>query len=339
MATITAAETFPITTGGSPDFETSNAYSGTFIPAYWSGKLNVKFYETSTFFDIANTNWEGEIKSKGDKVVIREAPSITISDYEIGNLVGPEVPEPSTFELNIDQAKSYNFAVHDVLAHQSDINLMDQFSTHAAEQMKIEMDRDNWLATFDGASAANKGSSAGLISSAYNLGTDASPVTLGSVTDPDATPATVGVLEFILKMASVLDEQNVPESDRWLVITPRERLLLMQSPLAQAYYTGDPSSPVRNGKLGMIDRFQLYVSNLLPRANAAEDWEGSSNAGTATRHAIVAGHKSAITFASQFTKTETIRNPNDFGDAVRGLNVFGRTISKSSAMALGVVAG
>jgi hypothetical protein len=42
-------------------FNTTPALSGTFIPTIWSGKLNVKFYATTVFGEIANTNYEGDI--------------------------------------------------------------------------------------------------------------------------------------------------------------------------------------------------------------------------------------------------------------------------------------
>ena len=48
----------------------------------------------------------------------------------------------------------------------------------------------------------------------------------------------------------------------------------------------------------------------------------------------MAGHKSAITFASQITKVESLQNPNDFGTLVRGLNVYGYEVIKPEALAL-----
>jgi hypothetical protein len=158
------------------------------------------------------------------------------------------------------------------------------------------------------------------------------------------------VVQKVLEMASILDEQNVPDTDRYLVIDPLTRALLFQSDLAKAYSTGDSVSPVRNGKIGTIDRFTVYVTNQLPRGAAgtgtAAAWisgDGSENhiqpAGTlAKRRAIIAGHKSAITFASQITKMETIRNPNDFGDYIRSLNVYGFKVVKPEALALMIAA-
>jgi hypothetical protein len=140
-------------------------------------------------------------------------------------------------------------------------------------------------------------------------------------------------------MSSVLDEQNVPETDRFLIITPTERQLLMQSPLAQAYVTGDAQSILRNGKIGRIDRFDIYVSNLLPKAAADQNYNGGADAGKVKRHVIIAGQKSALTFASQINKVESIPNPNDFGTLVRGLMIYGRKTVKPEALTYAVVKG
>lgn len=328
MATITPAAVFPLKSGGG--FETSPAYSGTFIPTIWASRLVENFYAASTFAACSNTNWEGDITAKGDKVIINSVPVITIADYDgPGSTLTYQVPTPSTQELLIDQAKKYAFQINDVLVKQSQLDQLGEFTKDAAQRMQIAVDTDCWLATFDGAAAANKGATAGAISAGFNLGTDAAPVTL----DAD------NILEQILAMASVLDEQNVPNEGRWLVMTPADRYLLMNSKLAQAYVTGDATSIVRNGKVGMIDRFELYVSNLLPKAALNYDWDGVADPGTAKRHAIVAGHKSAITFASQFVKTETLRNPTDFGDLIRGLKVYGRKVVKPEGLTLTVAAG
>ena len=42
-------------------FNTSPAYSGTFIPQIWSGKLNANFYTATVFNEIANTEYQGDI--------------------------------------------------------------------------------------------------------------------------------------------------------------------------------------------------------------------------------------------------------------------------------------
>ena len=43
------------------------------------------------------------------------------------------------------------------------------------------------------------------------------------------------------------------------------------------------------------------------------------------------GQKNALSFASQITETEKLRNPYDFGDIVRGLKVYGYKPTKRTA--------
>jgi len=265
----------------------------------------------------------------GDTVIINTIPTITIRDYSIGQNLAYEVPAPATVSLTINKGKYFGVNVNNVLEVQSKPKLMDVFTNDAAMQMKIAVDTDVLAGTFNGGAAANKGSAAGVRSGSFGLGTDAAPITLTAQ----------NILEKITALSSVLDEQDVPETDRWLVITPVERQILMQSNLAQAQFMGDPSSILRNGKIGMIDRFTVYVSNLLPKADAAEDYAGEAQVGALKRHAIMAGHKSAITFASQIAKVESLQNPNDFGTLIRGLNVYGYKVVQPEALALLTAAG
>lgn len=324
---------FPV---GAP-FNTNPPYSGNFIPTVWSAKLNAKFYAASVYGEIANTNWQGEISGMGDKVVINTAPTLTVSNYTAGTTLSYAVPVPDAQELVIDKGKYFAFQINDVLEYQAKPNLLDMFSNDAAEQMRIAVDSQVIYNTWNNGAAANKGATAGAKSASYNLGTDLAPVSLTAS----------NVLTLILQMASVLDEQNVPESDRWLLLDPFTRSLLMQSNLAQAQFMGDATSPVRNGKIGTIDRFTVYVTNQLPKAVAGTNtpWlsgDGTENSITSTsglkRRAIIAGHKSAITFASQITKMETVRNPNDFGDFIRSLNVYGFKVVKPESLTVAVVA-
>lgn len=329
---------FPV---GAP-FNTATPASGNFIPSVWSAKLNAKFYAATVFGEIANTNWQGEISGMGDKVMIHTAPTITVTDYQVGGAgLNYQVPQPDVQEMVIDKAKAFAFQINDVLDFQAKPNLLDMFSTDAGQQMKIAIDSTVLYNTIFNAAAANQGATAGVKSAAYDMGVSGTPIAINATAGDAAN-----VLTKILQMSSILDEQNVPESDRYLLIDPATRTLLMNTNLAQAQFMGDTTSMVRNGKIGRIDRFDVYVTNQLPTAAAnATVW--TSGAGTETsisattnaskRRVMVAGHKSAITFASQITKMETIRNPSDFGDYIRSLNVYGYKVTKPEALAVCIV--
>ena len=111
----------------------------------------------------------------------------------------------------------FGFTCDDIDAYQSDIKLMNVFSADAAEQMKIAIDSDVLdticadFATVGTIPAANQGATAGVISGSFNLGQAAATVAPVQITKAN-------VLEYIVDCGTVLDEQNVPETGRWIII-------------------------------------------------------------------------------------------------------------------------
>jgi len=282
------------------------AAGGVFVPEIWSGKLIEKFYAATVLAAISNTDYEGEIQNKGDKVKIRTKPTITIRDYTLDQSLLVDRPSASTVELTIDFAKYFNEVLDDVMERQADMNLLSMWADDASEQMKITIDTSVLALISAGISADNKGATSGIKSNDINLGQAAAPASV--------TP--LNVLDYIVDMGTVLDEQNIPETSRWLVVPPWLAGMIKKSDLRNASISGDGVSLLRNGRLGMIDRFTMYCSNLLPTA--------VEGAATATR--VFAGHPHGLTFASQISKVETLRSESTFGTLLRGLQVYGAKV-------------
>jgi hypothetical protein len=301
------------------------AVSG-FIPAIWSGKLVEKFYASTVLAAISNTDYEGEIKNQGDTVKIRTKPTISIHDYRADGVLNLDRPSGNVIELNIDKAKYFSNILDDVMEVQSDLNNMSMWSDDAAQQMKITIDREVLLAILDGAAAKNRGTTAGQITSGINLGVTTSPLALVP-TSPGG--GQVEVLDMLLRLGQALDEQNIPETGRWVIIPTWMSSMLKRSELRQAYLTGDSITPLRNGRIGMIDRFTIYSSNLTPF--------GTTAGLAAGEYAVYAGHAHGLTFASQVNKVETLRAESTFGTILRGLQVYGYKIVDSTAIAQAIV--
>jgi hypothetical protein len=300
-----------------------------FIPDIFSGKMQVKFYIATCLGEVTNNDWEGEIKDVGDSVIIRTVPNVTISNYTKGQVLSSQVPTSTPIQLNIDTGKYFQVVIDDVDAVQSDVELMSKFTDDAAEQMKIVVENGVFAGVPAQAAAANKGNSAGVSSGNIRLGaTGAGNPTVVAKQQAGTADGSTGanakaVVDHIVDMGTVLDEQNVPETGRWLLIPPSVSNRIKKSDLKQVNFTGDDTSPIRNGKLGIIDRFTVYVSNNLPK-NAAE-------------LTILAGTRDAISFASQLTKAETLRSTATFGDIVRGLKVYGYLVTKPEALVTSIV--
>lgn len=279
----------------------------TFIPEIWSGKMIEKFYDATVLAAISNTDYEGEIKKHGDKVIIRTSPGAVIRNYTRGQDLVYDTPDGGKIELVIDQGKYYAATIDDVSAAQQDIKVMDKWAVEASEQMKIAIDTDVLAQVYSSAHAQNKGANAGRISQNINLGTAGAAVGLTKE----------NIVDFLVDIGLVMDEQNIPESGRYIVLPAWAIALIKKSELKDASLTGDGTSILRNGRVGMVDRLTIYLSNLLPRA-----------AGTGGQAAIqcthvIAGTSKALTFATQMTAMETLRHPTKFGDLTRGLQVYG----------------
>jgi hypothetical protein len=321
----TGVSTPPIYPSGSS--APATAYSGTFIPEIWSAKLIEKFYASTVLAAISNTDYEGEIKSHGDKVNIRTKASLTINDYLAMGDLTVERPSSANVTLLIDKGKYFAAMLDDVMKVQSDINLMSAWSDDAGQQMKIAIDRAVLAGILNGANATtNRGTTAGAISADINLGATGTPIAL--VANSPA-PGQVDVLDAILRTGQVLDEANIPEEGRWIVIPTWMSTMIKKSELRQAYMSGDSQTMVRNGRIGMVDRFTVYVSNLLPTGVA-----GGLAAGET---AVYAGISHALTFASQMTQMETLRMERTFGTIMRGLQVFGYKVVDGSALVQAIV--
>jgi hypothetical protein len=297
-----------------------------FIPEIWSGKLIEKFYASTVLAAISNTDYEGEIKNQGDRVKIRTKPTITIRDYLADGLLALERPSGNNVELYIDQGKYFNTILDDVMDVQSDLNNLNIWSDDASEQLKITVDTAVLLGILNQANASNMGTTAGKISGTINLGVTGTPLTIVARTP---TTGQVEILDLILRLGQALDEQNIPEQGRWVVIPAWAAAMLKFSDLRQAYLTGDSVSVLRNGRLGMIDRFTLYTSNLLPKGTGA---------GLAAAEGVIyAGHAHGLTFASQISKVETLRSEMTFGTILRGLQVYGYKVLDGIAISQAIV--
>jgi hypothetical protein len=289
-------------------------YSGNFIPEIWSGKLIENFYDATVLAAIANTDYEGEIKSMGDTVNIRTTPEITIKSYVKGQTLQVENPDKPKLQLVIDKGEYFACIEDDVDKVQSDIALMDTWSKDASERMKIKIDQRVLTDLLPDVAAANKGATAGRISGNINLVTTGSPVAITKT----------NVLEYIVDIGTVLDEANAPEGNRFIIIPAKMAGMIKKSDLKDASLAGDTTSILRNGRLGMIDRFTVYMSH-----NLKVDTGGKFN--------LIAGHKMGFTFASQMTEMETIRSESTFGNIIRGLQVYGYKVVKPEALSTGIV--
>jgi len=232
---------------------------------------------------------------------------VSVEDHNIGDTFTYERPTSTPVTMLIDKGKRWKIALDDVVKVQSDIPLLNKWTDDAAMQMKISIERSYFTSSeiTAGMHASNAGLTAGVASASFNIGTTGAPVQITSA----------NVLDYIVDCGTILDEQNVPEQGRWMIIPVWMAGLIKKSDLKDASLTNDDKSILRTGRIGGIDRFVLYSSNLL------------SSSGTSW-YRVPFGVNAAVTFATQIVHTESMRNPFAFEDLVRGLQVYGYKVVK-----------
>jgi hypothetical protein len=228
----------------------------------------------------------------GSKVWIRTRPTVIVGDYKVNQDITYQDLQDDKIELDINQAKYFAFRVDDIDKAQADINIEGETSYDAEKQIKIAVETQIYSTIYSDATTAM------------------------SSTALDKT----NVVDWIIDAKTNLGKLNIPMENRWIVLPPAITGLLNKSDLKNAAIMGDGPSILRKKPdyYGRIAGFDVFESNCLVYASST--------------YQCIAGQRSGVTFAAQIDKTETLRHPNFFGDAIRGLMVYGYKTNQPDAL-------
>jgi hypothetical protein len=290
-----------------------------FLPKVYSKQVLNFFRKSSVAEAITNTDYAGEIAAYGDSVRIIKEPEITVYQYERGADVTKTALTDQEVTLVIDTANAFKFIVDDIETNMSHVNFRDVATSSAAYALRDAFDEGVIATLFAGVSASSPN---------HVLGSD-SATDLAAGTFDGTGNLDIGFaasehdpIDVLSRMARLLDEQNVPEEGRWFLASPEFYEILVQSSsklLSVDYNAGQGS--IRNGLVssGKLRGFDMYkTNNIAATTNAAGK--------------CLAGHMSAAATAQTITSTEVIRDPDSFGDIVRGLHVYGSKVLRDDAL-------
>ena len=320
-------------------FTTSSGYgnlpSGNFAPSIFSQKVLKFFRRASVAEDITNTDYTGEIENFGDTVNIIKEPTLTVTAYQRGSVVNPQDLADDQITMTVDQANAFAFKIDDIEERHSHVNFEALATSSGAFALKRKFDANILQAMSDGAGIAGADDaslSGGLTTTNSALGTASAPI---NVETDDAG------INLMLLMARVLDDQSVPEENRWFVAPPifYEKMFQAGNKMAEVQVTGDASSNLRNGLAtpGTLAGFRCYKSTALNSTAGTDQVTLSGVATDASENVILAGHISSTSTASHIAKTEVVRSTESFSDVVRGLHVFGRKVLRPEALVRGII--
>jgi len=304
-------------TGASMNFDpaVSGQTSSSWLPEVFSKKVQVAFRKSAVAEAICNTDYMGEIAQFGDTVNIIKEPQISVNSYTRDATLSSTDLTDEELVLQVDQAKYFQFEVDDLEARFSHVNWQQIASDNAAYKLKDSFDSNVLQAAVTGATT-------------NTYGTASAPIDTGHASGE------VDPLNVLARLARQLDDNNVPEENRWVVAAPQfyEELAQTSSKLMSVDYNqGDGG--LRNGLVasGSLRGFKMYKSNNMPTVTGTGSFSGSS------LPTVLAGHMSAMSCAQSLSTVETVRSTTSFRDIVRGLLVWGRKVLRPESLALATI--
>lgn len=271
-----------------------------FIPTVWAARLLTALEKTLVYgqANVCNRDYEGEIKNAGGSVKIASIGEITIDDYTRDTDIGdPQILADSEQMLVIDQQKYFNFYVDSIDRAQSNANVLDEAMQRAAYGLMEKADA--FLA--------------GLMEAAVP-GTNK----IGSVTTPKV-PTKDDAYEYLVDLGILLDEANTPPDGRFCVVPAWFHGLLLKDNRFIGSGSLRSDRALANGAVGEAAGFQILKSNNVPNT-------------TGTKYKIIAGHRSATSYAEQILDLQAYKPEKRFGDAVKGLHVYGGRVVRPAAL-------
>jgi hypothetical protein len=272
-----------------------------FVPDVWSGKILSNLSRFSVASAVVNRDYEGDVRGAGDSVKITSITDPTIGTYTAHNDITVEDIDDATRSLLIDQAKYFAFELDDVERAQA-VNggaLLDEATRRASYGLAN---------TFDSY----------VLATMANGASDAAP-------DHDIAEATIstaaGAYDALVDWGVLLDQADVPEQERFAVITPAFYGKLLKDSRFVADGSAAGAVARANGRVGEAAGFSIYKSNNLPAGPGA-------GAGIYQ----IAGSRIATTVAEQIVSVEAARMEKRFADMVKGLHVYGVKVTRPTGL-------
>ncbi len=272
-----------------------------FIPTVWAARLLVALNDALVYgqANVCNRDYEGEIRKAGNTVKIASIGDVTIGTYtKDEDIDEPQVLTDDDQTLLIDQQKYFNFYVDSVDRAQQNVNVLDEAMRRSA--WKLRDTADAFLA--------------GLMETDVHADNK-----IGSVATPKV-PTKADAYEYLVDLGVLLDESNTPIDGRFVIVPAWFHGLLLKDDRFIRSGTRKGDATLANGEVGEAAGFSILKSNNVPNTSG-------------TKYKILAGHSIATSYVEQVVDLQTFKPEKRFGDAVKGLHVYGAKVVRPTNLA------
>lgn len=234
--------------------------SENFSPKIFSQKVLMFFRTASVVEGITNNDYFGEISGFGDTVRIIKEPKLQIASYDRGKTTISQTLTDDETTLEISKANYFQFQVDDIEEKLSHVNWQSLAQGSATYALKNSFDKEvlEFMAT--GAQDANIASPTGAALTHSTAQVTGNVFTLGF----DSGSGETDPLNVLSLLALKLDEADIPEEGRWVVVSPRFMELLAQTQsilLSSDFNQGEGG--LKNGLVmqGKLRGFSVHKTN------------------------------------------------------------------------------
>lgn len=239
-----------------------------FIPELYAKKVLNRFYATDVLNGVTNMDYSGEFSKKGDTVHIRREPKFTPVDHLVDAPFAFETVSDEEVLLSIDYDKVTAARLPYEDMELSDIDL---------ENMVIE---------------SMKKAHTAMVQRTVFQGVSTSATS--TVTSLDWQTA-LNPTKAIGSAQVALDNLEVDQDNRWLLMSPAMCNKLAQEVSLYAQNMGTPKGALFDGYVGHYNGFDIYKTPYLAGAGTqASPWYA------------LAGHKSAISMATKIQNAKMV---------------------------------
>lgn len=273
-----------------------------FIPTVWASRLLVALEGSLVYGQskVVNRDYEGDIREAGNTVKIASISDVAIGEYvKNSDIDDPTLLTDTEQTLSIDQAKYFNFYVDRIDRAQQNVNVLDYAIRRSA--WKFRDAADSFIAATMEAAV---------------LG----PNTIGTTGTPHV-PTKDDAYEYLVDLGTILDESNTPIEGRFVIVPAWFHGLLLKDDRFVNAGTMRSDRRLANGTVGEAAGFDILKSNNVPND-------------TGTKFRIIAGHSVATLYVEQILDLHTFKPEKRFGDAVKGLHVYGAKVVEPTSLAM-----
>ena len=272
-----------------------------FIPTVWAGRLLTALENALVYGQkqVCNRDYEGEIQAAGNTVKIASIGNVTVNDYEKDvDIADAAALTDAEQTLLIDQQKYFHFYVDSLDRVQQNVDIMDEAMRNAGWRLREEA--DNFLA--------------GVMDAAMPAGN-----TIGSIATP-IVPTKDNAYEYLVDLGVKLDESNAPINGRFCIIPAWFHGMLLKDDRFVRSGTTVGDARLANGEVGEAAGFRILKSNNVPNTSGL-------------KYKIIAGHANATAYVEQILDLQGYKPEKRFGDAVKGLHVYGAKVVRPACLA------